>query len=261
MARTPADRRRTVLLAGAAVQTVVLFTGVYLLAATDNGVAGAVAVGSWSALGLLGACLYLARPLVAAELDPGAEAARDADQAVLVRVCGLVPLAQVPVVGGMVWILTAVTGFDVGYFLVAEGVGGAVGSFLLLFLVAYLCELLGVLVLLLIGFPLMLLAGALNRIRKGDRTSFRAALIGLIVSAVLPMSVAAVLAVDGPSGRGGGLGRLLVVLGVESERYEVVSDGWLWTARALTLLFVVVVLLVVAAEKTSRRATRRRSPR
>ena len=267
VARIPNDWRSITLITGAVIQTVILLAGVYTLAVTKSDLAGAIALGSWSALGLLGGALYLARPLIDAELayrgsqplDKAAATPPAKESSLAPLICGLLPLAQVPLVGGMVWFLSSDPSVDLSYILMDEGVGGAIGTFFITFLVAYLFELLGLLVLLLVGLPLVLLTTALHRyVRNRDGGSLGVALVALIILAILPMSVAAVLAIDGPSGRGGGLGRLLVVLGFESEPYYVVDEGWLWTARIVSLLFLAALITFVVAGKNAAKAAKSR---
>lgn len=267
MTRSPSPRRGRLALAAGAAQTVVAaVAGAVWLDA--GGIApGAVLFSSWAALALVlmiitGAADAIATLSSPSETPTGGRARpeSDAENGRILKLGALLPLCQTAV-GTAIVIPASLGGFSpTEYVLVGPGIGGAVGTFVAITGAAYLAMLLGVLLTLVAVVPALMLrrAAARRRAPKSGPNPSRLPTVALavIVLALFPTAIAAVLAIATPSGssRGVAFPLLLTVLGFDfSDRgYTVVHPGWLWTAR----IFGAVMVAAVVATLLERRSAR-----
>jgi len=136
----------------------------------------------------------------------------------------------------------------------AEGLGSAL---LFALLLVPLAELLGVLVGMIVLWPVAVLLHALTR-RRG-RTSPRVILVMVLLILVAVSGTTAMLALDTHGwapGRGSGPAMLAVVLGLPIEDVTVRSAPMLWATRALVVVMVGCVVALLGIERNEERGRR-----
>jgi hypothetical protein len=261
MASYPSHRRSWIALVAGAVQTVVAAVAGAIWLASGGIAAGAVLFGSWAALALAlmtstGAAGAIATLSTPSEKPTGDQAPPEAGSDIgrTLKLGALLPLCQTAA-GAAIVAVASLGGFTptedvlVG----GAGIGGAVGTFAAITGAAYLAMALGVLLALITVVPALMIRRAARR-RTPKRSRGPVLALAVIVLALFPMSIAAVLAIAEPSGspRSAAWGALLTVLGFDfsDQGYTVEHWGWLWTAR---IFGAVMVAAVAAALLASRR--------
>ena len=139
----------------------------------------------------------------------------------------------------------------------AEGLGSAL---LFALLLVPLAELIGILVGMIVLWPVAVVLHALTR-RRG-RTSPRVLLVMILLLLVAVSGVTAMLALDTHGwapGRGSGPAMLGVVFGLPIEDVTVRSVPMLWATRAIVVVMAGCVVALLGIERSEERA--RREPR